>query len=134
VALSVAALRRIAVAAQGFSARTRTATEDEVEGAVQRLSAVQIDALGVVERSQRVVIGSRVGEFPHGAISSLLVREGLLREIAVDDGGAPVYVEAGAELDVDPGRTAVLLSPFDNLLWDRPLCERLFGFAHVIEI
>jgi uncharacterized protein YcaQ len=63
-----------------------------------------------------------------------LVREGLLRELAVDDGGAPVYVDPGADLDADPGRTAVLLSPFDNLLWDRPLCERLFGFAHVIEI
>jgi uncharacterized protein YcaQ len=28
----------------------------------------------------------------------------------------------------------VLLSPFDNLLWDRPLLERLFGFRHVIEV
>ena len=28
----------------------------------------------------------------------------------------------------------VLLCPFDNLLWDRPLLERLFGFRHVIEV
>ena len=33
---------------------------------------------------------------------------------------------------VAPGAT--LLSPFDNLLWDRPFAERLFGFKHVMEI
>src|SRR4029077_12967929 len=62
-----------------------------------------------------------------------LVDEGLLREVAVDDGGPPFYVDAEAELD---GAQAppVLLCPFDNLLWDRPLVERLFGFRHVIEV
>jgi uncharacterized protein len=29
---------------------------------------------------------------------------------------------------------AVLLSPFDNLLWDRAQLERVFGFRHVIEV
>jgi uncharacterized protein len=62
-----------------------------------------------------------------------LVDEGLLREVHSDDGGPPFYVDAGAELDGDPA-PAVLLSPFDNLLWDRPLLERLFGFRHVIEV
>ena len=33
---------------------------------------------------------------------------------------------------MSPGAT--LLSPFDNLLWDRPFAERLFGFKHVMEI
>src|SRR3954451_3387196 len=28
----------------------------------------------------------------------------------------------------------VLLSPFDNLLWDRAFAERVFGFQHVIEV
>ena len=28
----------------------------------------------------------------------------------------------------------VLLSPFDNLLWDRAFVERVFGFRHVIEV
>jgi uncharacterized protein YcaQ len=28
----------------------------------------------------------------------------------------------------------VLLSPFDNLLWDRRFVRRVFGFDHVIEI
>jgi uncharacterized protein YcaQ len=62
-----------------------------------------------------------------------LVDEGLLREVTVDDGGPPFYVEAGAELDGDPA-PPVLLCPFDNLLWDRPLLERLFDFRHVIEV
>jgi uncharacterized protein YcaQ len=28
----------------------------------------------------------------------------------------------------------VLLTPFDNLLWDRAYLERVFGFRHVIEV
>jgi uncharacterized protein YcaQ len=62
-----------------------------------------------------------------------LVDEGLLREVHVDDGGQPFYVDAEAELDGDPA-PPVLVCPFDNLLWDRPLVERLFGFRHVMEI
>jgi uncharacterized protein YcaQ len=62
-----------------------------------------------------------------------LVDEGLLREVETDDGGAPFYVDAEAELDGDPA-PPVLLCPFDNLVWDRALLERLFGFRHVIEV
>jgi hypothetical protein len=29
---------------------------------------------------------------------------------------------------------ALLLSPFDNLVWDRTFLERVFGFRHVIEV
>jgi uncharacterized protein YcaQ len=62
-----------------------------------------------------------------------LAGEGALREVAIDDGGPPVYVPADAELDGAPS-AAVLVCPFDNLVWDRPLLERLFGFRHVIEV
>jgi len=62
-----------------------------------------------------------------------LVAEGRLRELAVDDGGLPFYVMADAELDGAPA-PPVLVCPFDNLVWDRPLLERLFGFRHVIEV
>jgi len=62
-----------------------------------------------------------------------LVDDGALREVHADDGGPPFYVDAEAELDGDPA-PPVLLCPFDNLLWDRPLLERLFGFRHVIEV
>ena len=62
-----------------------------------------------------------------------LVDEGLLREVHVEDGGQPFYVDAEVEIGGDPA-PPVLLCPFDNLLWDRPLVERLFGFRHVMEI
>jgi uncharacterized protein YcaQ len=62
-----------------------------------------------------------------------LVDEGLLREVHVDDGGAPFYVCADTELGGDAS-PPVLVCPFDNLVWDRPLLERVFGFRHVIEV
>jgi uncharacterized protein YcaQ len=62
-----------------------------------------------------------------------LVDDGLLREVQVDDGGAPFYVAAETEVGGDPA-PPVLVSPFDNLVWDRPLLERVFGFRHVIEV
>ena len=29
---------------------------------------------------------------------------------------------------------AVLLCPFDNLMWDRQFVRRLFGFDHLVEV
>ena len=52
-----------------------------------------------------------------------LVAEGRLRRLRVDDNGADVLVPADAELDLPAPRAAVLLSPFDNLLWDRPFAR-----------
>jgi uncharacterized protein YcaQ len=64
-----------------------------------------------------------------------LVDEGLVRRVEVEDGGAPVIVPADAELDgASPSGAAVLLSPFDNLMWDRPFVRRVFDFDHVIEV
>jgi uncharacterized protein YcaQ len=63
-----------------------------------------------------------------------LVAEGALRRLAVDDGGPPVLVPDGVPLGETVSRGATLLSPFDNLLWDRPFVERVFGFRHVMEI
>jgi len=63
-----------------------------------------------------------------------LEREGLVRRVAVDDGGPPVVVPAGARLDGAAPKGGVLLCPFDNMLWDRPFVERVFGFRHVIEV
>jgi uncharacterized protein YcaQ len=67
---------------------------------------------------------------PH---ADALVAEGKLRRVAVEDGKAPILVPA----DVEPDGTlppALLLSPFDNLVWDRTFLERVFGFRHVIEV
>jgi uncharacterized protein YcaQ len=63
-----------------------------------------------------------------------LEREGLVRRVAVEDGGAPVVVPAEAVLDGRAPKSGVLLCPFDNMLWDRPFVERVFGFRHVIEV
>jgi len=62
-----------------------------------------------------------------------LVGEGRLREVHVDDGGAPFYVAPETELGGEPA-PPTLVCPFDNLVWDRPLLERVFGFRHVIEV
>ena len=63
---------------------------------------------------------------------SALVAEGRLQRLEVADGGAPVLVPPGDPAD---GRgAAVLLSPFDNLLWDRPMADRVLGFRHLIEV
>jgi len=62
-----------------------------------------------------------------------LVGEGRLREVHADDDGPPFYVLPDTELGGDPA-PPVLVSPFDNLVWDRALLERVFGFRHVIEV
>jgi uncharacterized protein YcaQ len=63
-----------------------------------------------------------------------LVAEGLLERLRVEDGGPPVLVAAGTEVDRPRPVGAVLLSPFDNLLWDRPFARRVLGFDHLIEV
>jgi uncharacterized protein len=67
---------------------------------------------------------------PH---AEALVAEGKLRRLAVEDGKAEVLVPADVEAG-GPVPPALLLSPFDNLVWDRAYLSRVFGFQHVIEI
>ncbi len=68
-----------------------------------------------------------------GSHVASLEADGLVERVCVDDGGAPVIVPAGAELDGAPA-APVLLCPFDNLMWDRPFVRRVFGFDHLIEV
>ena len=63
-----------------------------------------------------------------------LVHEGLLERLRFEDGGADVLVDADTKLDPPRPTASVLLSPFDNLLWDRPFARRVLGFDHVIEV
>lgn len=63
-----------------------------------------------------------------------LVADGELERLSVADKGAPVVVEAGVELDRPRPSAAVLLSPFDNLLWETRFGQRVLGFEHVIEM
>jgi len=62
-----------------------------------------------------------------------LLADGLLRELDPGDGGLPFYGPADGELLETPA-PPTLVCPFDNLVWDRPLLERLFGFRHLIEV
>jgi uncharacterized protein len=64
-----------------------------------------------------------------------LCRAGLIRELAVSDGGPAVYLPEPCKLgsgQLPAG--GVFLSPFENLLWDRDFARRLFGFDHIIEV
>jgi uncharacterized protein len=70
--VTLAALRRIVIGAQGYAARSRTGTRREVEDAIRRLSCVQLDSITAVERSHRIALGSRVGAYPRATVSRLL--------------------------------------------------------------
>ena len=67
-------------------------------------------------------------------VIAALLEEGTLRKLEVADGGAPVFVCAGIALDPEPPPGGVLLSPFDNMLWDRAFLTRVFGLRHLIEV
>ncbi len=63
-----------------------------------------------------------------------LVAGGLVERVAVADGGPAVLLPARTDLEPTPPTAAVLLSPFDNLLWDRPFARRVLAFDHLIEV
>jgi uncharacterized protein YcaQ len=88
-----------------------------------------LTAAGIVEHYR--IAGGVARLRPH---FDALVDRGELRRFDLDDGGAPVFVPGRGLLDAASSDTAVLLSPFDNLLWDRPFATRLFRFEHLIEV
>ena len=72
--VSLTALRRIAIGAQGYAGRSRAGTRSEVEEAIRRLSCVQLDSISAVERSHRIALSSRVGAYRTGTVPRLLRR------------------------------------------------------------
>jgi uncharacterized protein len=70
--ISVTALRRLVIGAQGYTSRSRRGGETEVEETIRSLSCVQLDSVAAVERSHRIVLGSRVGSYPRETVSRLL--------------------------------------------------------------
>jgi uncharacterized protein len=74
--------------------------------------------------------GGAAGVRPH---ADALVEDGALLRLEVADGRQSVLVPADADLGGSVP-AAVLLSPFDNMLWDRTYLDRVFGFRHVIEV
>lgn len=63
-----------------------------------------------------------------------LAGRGDLQRLHVGDGGKDAYAPSDADLDPPEPRGAVLLTPFDNLLWDRHFARRALGFDHLIEV
>jgi len=88
-----------------------------------------LTASGVVEHWR--LSGGMARIKPH---LDALVADGSLERVTVEDGGADVFTPAGADLDPPRPTAAALLSPFDNLLWDRQFAKRVLGFEHVIEV
>ena len=70
--VSLAALRRYVVAHQRYAARERRATAAEVQAAIGRLGAVQLDSISTVDRAHRITLAARVGAFDENAVSRLL--------------------------------------------------------------
>jgi uncharacterized protein YcaQ len=72
--VSAAAVRRLAVAAQGYAGRYRRASAADVETAIRRVSCVQLDSISAVERSHRIALTSRVGDYPRDTVTRLLAK------------------------------------------------------------
>ena len=60
---TLAQIRRTIVAAQGFASRYRRAEGSDVEAAIRRLSAVQLDSISTVDRAHRLTLSARIGAF-----------------------------------------------------------------------
>jgi hypothetical protein len=107
---------------------------DEAE-ALQRLVVRAVRARGALTEAGVVehwrLRGGTARIRPH---VEAVIASGELRRAEVSDGGAPVLIDADADPEAATAAGAVLLSPFDNLLWDRPFAERVLGFRHLIEV
>jgi uncharacterized protein len=77
--ISLLALRRLVVTAQGYASRIRRAGAEDVESAIRRASCIQLDTITTVERSHRIAISARAGIYSPGTVAQLL-RDGRIIE------------------------------------------------------
>ena len=106
--VSLVALRRLAIAAQGYSSRSRAGTSREVEAAIRRLSCVQLDSISAVERSHRIALSCRVGAYPEEAVPRLLGSGPRLRVLGPRGLPAPRRGVAALRLADEAGRPQVV--------------------------
>ena len=72
MAVSIAAVRRLVVGSQGYIGRFRRAGADDVEAAIRRLTAVQLDSISTVDRAHRLTLTARIGAYPRDTVPGLL--------------------------------------------------------------
>ncbi len=70
--VSLAALRRYVVSHQRYATRFHRARSEQVEEAITRLGAVQLDSISTVDRAHRLTLSSRIGGFDERVVSELL--------------------------------------------------------------
>src|SRR5689334_5608303 len=70
--VSLSAIRRLAVSTQAYAPRFRRAAADEVETAIRRLGAVQLDSISTVDRAHRLTLTSRIGAYDEKELQELL--------------------------------------------------------------
>jgi uncharacterized protein YcaQ len=80
-------------------------------------------------RGGRIRLGPTIGQMvDDGTLARVLLRE--IGDVALVEPGDVDVLVAGP----DAPTGAFLLSPFDNMLWDRDEARALFGFEHALEI
>ncbi|MDC7224943.1 MAG: crosslink repair DNA glycosylase YcaQ family protein [Spirochaetales bacterium] len=100
----------------------------------------RIGTFGIYWNRSNVVWQGIDGEFKSKSYRDRLfhelTEEGLLREVEVEGLKRPFYRKADLDLEAFRGksRTMYFLAPLDNLLWDRKLILRLFGFDYKWEV
>src|SRR5690242_11372397 len=70
--VSLAAIRRLAVSTQAYAPRFRRAAAGDVEAAIRRLGAVQLDSISAVDRAHRLTLSSRIGAYDETELQGLL--------------------------------------------------------------
>src|SRR5581483_3764057 len=71
-AVTLAAIRRLAASTQAYAPRFRRARAGDVEAAIRRLGAVQLDSISTVDRAHRLTLSSRIGAYDEAELRGLL--------------------------------------------------------------
>ncbi len=100
----------------------------------RRLAGIALRALGIATERQ-LADYFRQPRDELGAILEEFVANGRADRVAVANWSVPAYVwrEAWQALREAPPTHTTILSPFDNLIWDRARTRALWGFDYTIE-
>jgi uncharacterized protein len=135
VALSAAAARRVALAAQGFGRPRPTGRIDRRQGraVVERLGCVQIDSVNVVVRSQELPLLARLGAHPRDLVPRLTAAGDVFEYWGHEASHLPVDLHPLLRWRMDDARRGVgTWGRVARIVGDRPgLVDRVL--AQVVE-